>query len=261
MATGRTKPKWIRVYADGYDISGFGRTIGPLELTYDEADLTAWMSDGVKGYLRGLAHVNIGSYNGVFDNTASTGIHALMGTAGIERVVTVAYGIRAAPAAGDPAFCGQFTQGAYQAQDDGGAVTVTIPFSGWAADAFTRLYAGPWGTLLHASGAETAANTANSGIDNPTAASTLKGGYFVYHLLASNAAGTATVSVDDSADNAAWLALSGATSGAVGFASIPASGVVALGNSATVRRYLRWQLALAGGMTTCTFVSSFVRAF
>ena len=262
MSTGRTKPKWIRVYADGYDLSGFGRTIGPLELTYDEADLTAPMSDTVKGYLRNHAQVNLGTLNAVFDNTASTGIHALLGTAGIERVVTVAYGIRAAPAAGDPAFCGQFTQGAYQAAEDGGALTVTVPFQGWAADASTLKYAGPWGTLLHASGTETAVNAA-VGFDNPTGAATAKGGYFVYHIFASNAAGTATVIAQDAATNTdpSFALLAGATSGAIGFAAIPASGVVALANNADVRRYLRWQLTLAGGMTTCTFVSAFVRAY
>lgn len=47
MATGRTKEKYRRVYIDGYDMSGFGRTIGPLEWKYDEADLTAHMSDTV----------------------------------------------------------------------------------------------------------------------------------------------------------------------------------------------------------------------
>jgi len=146
--------------------------------------------------------------------------------------------------------------------DVSSALTVTVPFQGWAADASTLKYAGPWGTLLHASGTETAVNAA-VGFDNPTGAATAKGGYFVYHIFASNAAGTATVIAQDAATNTdpSFALLAGATSGAIGFAAIPASGVVALANNADVRRYLRWQLTLAGGMTTCTFVSAFVRAY
>lgn len=257
MATGRTKPKWIRVYMDGYNLSGYGRSIGPLEITYDEADLTALMSDTVKGYLPNHAHVNIGTFNGVFDNTATTGLHALLGTAGADRVVTVAYGIRAAPADGDPCFCGQFTQGAYQATEEGGAVTATIPFQGWAADSAVRTYPMAWGTLLHASAAATGANT-GTGYDNPTGAATTKGGFFVYHVLAGDD-GTVTLSVDDSADNSAWIALSGATSGSIN-ATAGTHGIVALGNTATVRRYLRWQVAL-GTAVTVTFVSAFCRAY
>jgi len=257
MATGRSLDKWKRVYVDGYDLSGFSRTVGPLEITYDEADLTADMSDTVKGYLPNHAHVNLGVLNAVFDNTATVGLHALMNAAGVAREVIVAQGIRAAPAAGDPVFCGVFTHKAYQVEESGGAVVATIPWSGWAADATSKLYAGAWGDLLHASGAETGANT-GTGSDNPTANSTAKGGFFIYHVLAGDA-GTVTLSVDDSANNSTWLALSGATSGSIA-ASAGVSGLVAIGTTATVRRYLRWQLAL-GTAATVTFVSAFCRAY
>ena len=260
MATGRTLNKWKRVYMDGYDMSGFGRSIGPLELKYDEADLTAHMSDTVKGYLRNHGHANCGNFNAVFDNTATTGIHALMSTPGAKRTVLVAQGIRAAPAAGDPAFGGDFEQVGYTAENDGGAVTVSVPFSGWAVDAATLAYASPWGVLLHANGAETGANSANSSIDNPTEGATTKGGFFIYQVLAgAGGDGTATLSVDDSADNSSWLALSGATSGEIVCTSVQ-KGIVALANTATVRRYLRWQISL-NGATSVTFVCAFMRAY
>lgn len=255
MATGRTVTRWWRVYSNGYDVSGYTRSIGPLELTYDEADVTT-LSDPVKGYLPNTAQVNVGTLNAVFDNTATSGLHALL-SAPAARNVLVAIGIRAAPAAGDPCFGGYFSQGAYQIAEDGGAVTANIPFMGWGADASTLLYAGPWGTLLHANGAETAANT-GTGFDNPTGAQTLKGGYFMYQILAGDG-GTITLSVDDSANNSSFSALSGATSGSIN-ATAGTSGIVALANSATVRQYLRWQLAL-GTAATCTFVSAFMRAF
>lgn len=258
MATGRTKQKYTRVYVDGYDLSGYGRTIGPLELTYDEADMTVIMSDTVKGYLRNQSHVNCGTLNAVFDNTATTGLHALAGTAGDQRDVLAAIGIRGSPAAGDPCFGGSFIQGAYQVTNDGGAVTATIPYLGHDVTV-NNLYSIPWGILLHANGAETGANS-SAGYDNPTGGATTYGGWFMYHILASSGAGhTATLSVDDSANNSTWLALSGATTGSI-TVTAGVSGLVFLGNTATVRQYLRWQLAL-GTATSVTFVSAFFRAF
>jgi hypothetical protein len=262
LATGRIRLKDYRVYQDGYDLSGFGRTIGPLELTYNEIDMTAQMSDPVKGYFPGDPQVNVGLLNAVFDNTATTGLHTVAITGGIARTVLVAIGIRAAPADGDPCFGGSFTQGGYQVEDDGGATTVTIPYMGWAANAATLKYACPWGQILHANAARTSASGANTavGYDNPTADQTLKGGYFLYQVLAGN--GTATLSVDDSATNAndaAFAPLSGATSGELTFAA-GMSGIIALGNGATVRRYLRWQIAF-NSATSVTFVSSFHRNF
>ncbi len=257
MTTGRTLDKHSRVYVGGFDLSGYSRAIGPLEITHDEADMTVHMADTVKGYMRNRTQVNLGILNALLDNTATVGIHAVLGAAGVSRTVLVAKGIRTAPAAGDPAFGGTFIQGAYQVETPGGAVVLTVPWTGWAADAASLDYAHPWGVLLHASGAETGANGANSSIDNPEAGATALGGYFVYQVLAGD--GTATLSVDDSADNAAWSALSGATSGVVDCSNRLAA-IVPIGTGATVRRYLRWQLAL-GTATTVTFVSAFMRAF
>lgn len=257
MATGRTVEKHTRVYVDGFDMSGYSRVIGPLEITYEEADVTAPMLDTVKSYLRNHAHVNLGTLNGLFDNTATTGIHAALGTSGTERTVLVAKGIRAAPADGDPVFGGSFLHKGYQAEQSGPTVLVSCPWSGWSVTAASLLYAVPWGVLLHSNSAETGANSANSGISNPEGGATAKGGLFIYQVLAGD--GTATLSVDDSADNSSWLALSGATSGVID-CSARTAGVVALGVSATVREYLRWQLAL-GTATTVTFVSAFMRSY
>jgi hypothetical protein len=175
--------------------------------------------------------------------------------------VLVAKGIRAAPADGDPAFGGTFIHKGYQVEEPGGAVVLTVPWSGWAADAATLDYAHPWGVLIHASAAETGVNSANSGIDNPEAGATALGGFFVYQVLAAAGASTmtATLSVDDSADNSAWTALSGATSGSIA-CNVRSAGIVAIGTAAAVRRHLRWQLAL-GTATSVTFVSAFMRAF
>jgi hypothetical protein len=257
MSTGRTVSKWTRVYADGYDLSGMARAVGPLEITYDEADLTAF-ADTVNGYLRNHAQVNVGTLSSVFDNTATTGIHAVMGTSGVVRTVLVALGMRGAPADGDPCFGGQFRQSGYQANGEGG-VMVSIPFSGWDATAATLVYATPWGTLLHANAARTSGSGANAGtgFDNPTGGATTTGGYFLYQVLAGD--GTATLSVDDSANNIAFLPLAGATSGEIDCSAVQ-HGIVALANDADVRQYLRWQIDF-NTANTVTFVSAFMRNY
>jgi len=78
------------VYQDGYDLSGFGRTIGPLQNEWSEVDMTATMSDTARGYYAGEPQVNVGTLNAVFDNTATTGLHTVGITAGISRTVLVA---------------------------------------------------------------------------------------------------------------------------------------------------------------------------
>ena len=47
---GRTAPQWTRVYMDGYDLSGYARTIGPLSASYDPVDVTV-MSDTVNSWV------------------------------------------------------------------------------------------------------------------------------------------------------------------------------------------------------------------
>ena len=248
------------MYVDGYDLSGYSRSVGPLTVEHDTPELTSW-TDTVKGYLPNHPQVTLGEYNAVFDNTATTGLHALVNGAGVKRTALVAIGMRAAPVAGDVCFGGQFTQSGYSAVDDGGAVVVSIPFAGWAGDATSLGYGKGFGQLLHASGAETGVNAA-VGVDNDAAAATTRGGYMVYQVLASsNAAHTATLKVQDSATNADDASFSDLASATTGVITVTAgvSGIVAIGASATVRRYLRWQIVL-GTATSVSFVLSFHRA-
>ena len=255
MATGRTVQKWDRVYVGGYDFSGQARKVGPLSIEYDAADLTA-LANPVKGYLPNTANVNVGTINSVFDNTATTGIHNRLATAGVKRVVSVARGILAVPAMGDPVFGGEFTQGEYTVADDGGGVVVNLPFQGWADDAASLLFASPWGVLLNANTARTAVNTA-TGFDRGVV-STAKGGYMAYHVTDSSGAGhTATIKVQDSDTNVDgdFDDLSLATTGVI-TVTAGVSGIVATLPTATIRQYLRWQIVL-GTATSVTFVSSF----
>lgn len=251
---GRTVAKWARVYLSGYDMSGYSRQIGDLKWAFEEADTTA-MSDLVKSALPGTASMGVGTLNGLFDTTATSGLHVIgSATNGSRQLVTVAIGDRAAPTLGDPAFSVIANQLAYQSNQDGQTVAVTIPFSdGVAADGQGGLlYPFPWGRLLNANVARTGANAA-SGVDG--GASTSLGGVLVYHITAGN--GTATLSVDDSADNSSFSAVSGMTTGSITMAA-GVWGAVALGRSATIRRYTRYQLAL-GSATSVTFVAAIIR--
>ena len=77
---GRTLPRFTRVYIDGYDMSGYARTIGPLGWEFEEIDLTAQMGDAVKGALPGQATISPGTLNVVFetDSDSSTAAHHVL---------------------------------------------------------------------------------------------------------------------------------------------------------------------------------------
>jgi len=239
---------------DGYDISGDSRAIGPLVQTFDEADLTGF-SHEIKGVLPGHAMLGLGAFNGVFNDTETTGIHNILGTTGgVMRTVMVAIGMGAEPVAGDFVYAGEFEQMGYDADPTG--VYVNAPFGNSSVRASTLLYDNPFGVLLHPNSAATAANSATgAGIDT-AGGETTSGGWLEYQVFAGN--GTATISVDDSADDSSYSALSGATSGEIDCSSVQ-YGRVALGRTATVRQYLRWQISL-NTATTVTFALSFHRA-
>lgn len=250
----RTVTKWARFYMDGYDLSGYSRTVGPLEATYDTEEAAA-MTDELKNVIAGQPTINVGTLNGFFDNTATSGLHVVANGAGVIRNVMVPIGFLAAPTAGDPVFCGQFEQQEYTESGTNNSY-VSIPFGGWSGSASTLLYSKPWGSLLHAKNAETAVNS-GTGI-NDRGAATTAGGYFAYQIFSSN--GTVTVKVQDAATNTnpSFADLSGATSGSVDASVTPKHGIVALATTATVRQYLRWQIVF-GTATTVTFAAAFVR--
>lgn len=254
MATGRTLQRWTRVFINGYDLSGYTVKIGPLENSYAPADLTT-IADAVKGALPGQGSAKCGTLNGVFDNTATSGLHVLSSAqAGEKRLVTTCLGIRAEPAVGDPCFTVEASQLGYGEVDTGGAMTVSVPFGEWSSSASSLLYARAWGRILNANTTRTGANSATGGVDNGAASTT--GGYMIYHITTGDG-GNATISIDDSANDSAYSALSGATTGNIAMTT-GVSGIVALSPTATVRRYLRWQLTLDTSVIV-TFVLAFVR--
>jgi hypothetical protein len=256
MATGRTLSRWSRVYGNGYDLSGYTRSLGTLPWEFESGDISA-MTEEINNYLIGRATIGPVTLNGVFDSTATSGLHVLASGVNTSWDLMIALGIRAAPAMGDPVYCGKFTQKGYQAQEDNVAMVATVPFGLWDGGDLLH-YEQPWGTLVHPLGVEDAVN-ADAGYDDGIGAGAPSelGGYMMYQVTAHTGVGNAIISIDDSANNIAWAALGDATV-SVEDTDIPCAGIVEIDKDAEVRQYIRWQLSLAG-MTDITFALAFVR--
>lgn len=240
---------------DGYNLSCYALDTGEQGIAFEEYDATT-LCDPIHGVLVGKPTITLGPINGVFDNTAASGLHVLATAGqGSRHNVSVVYGIRAAPVNYDPCFSAPMVLSKYKAVGNG-TVNVTLEFGGADQDAgmnYTKFF----GHMLHVMGEETAANTSNTNVDNGAASAA--GGWLMYHIASITGTGSVTISVDDSANGTTWAALSGATSGAIATASAPISGIVQLATTATVRRYLRWQIAFDGSATACNFALSFIR--
>jgi hypothetical protein len=261
MTLGRTMLRFGRIYINGRDLSGYTRSYGPLATVFEEGMDDA-ITKNVKGAMLGSANISMGTLNGLFDNTATIGIHAVLGTAGLQRTVMIAQGIQAAPVAGDPVFAGQFQQLGYSGKPDDNPVTASVPFGNTSTIADNLAYAQPWGTLLHANGAETGVNSANG---YGGGGQTTKGGFMVYHVLAAAGSGniTATFKTQNSATaGGAYTDLlsTGVINCGSGGVYVPVYGIVALANPATVESYTRWQVVF-GTATSVTFVLSFHRNY
>jgi hypothetical protein len=256
---GRTVSRWTRFYMDGYDMSGYARSVGALQWKFDEADLTA-LSDSAKGYLPVLADMGPASVDANFDTTATVGLHAVASAAGVSRICMFPIGIATEPAQGDWAFCGRYQQAGYTAAQNGGAMTVNMAFEGWDA-AYATGYDIPWGQVLKAKGAAvTAANTA-IGVESVTGAATAFGGYLLYQVF-TGSTGLATITVEKSTTtnlNASFSYLDPATTVELNLAT-PQAGIIALPKTTSVGRYLRWQLT-PNGAISAIFALAFVRAF
>lgn len=238
---------------NGVDVSGYTRAVGSLDWNFG-AEPDAAVTDECKNILVGQGDIVAGGYSAFLDNDAA-GLFTLA-NAGTQTInYMVAIGANAAPVAGNPVFAWKFEQSSYATEQGAGFVAVTVPFGG-ASYASTLTYKRPWGVLLHASAVETAVNAA-AGIDDIGASSAL-GGIFVYHLLSSN--GTVTLTAQEASTNsdANFADITGATSGSIDASAAPKSGMIALGTTAAVKRYLRWQLAF-GTASTATFVCAFIR--
>lgn len=250
----RTNEQDQRVYINGYDLSGDARKLGNYGFKRDFPKDAAF-SDAVMNGVSGRTQITMGGINAFLSASAAIGAHELLKNGNVVCDIMIPHGVLGIPAVGCPVFAWQMTQMEYTA-DGKELIGVNVNFPD-AAFSSPLNYNLPFGLLAHAKAARTAVNAAVGTLDNG-AASAL-GGVFVYQMFSSD--GTATLSLDDSATNAndaAFAALSGATSGSIDASVTPKSGFIQLSVTAAVRRYLRWQLAL-GTATTVTFATAFIR--
>ena len=254
MATGRTVgSKYTRIYIDGYDMSGYTRSVGNLEWGFN-ANSVITLTDEVTGAYPGQCSIGIGDVNTVMDNTATTGPHAVFASdSDAVRDVMIPVGIRAVPAEGDPVFCAQVAQNSYNTNVADEVITVNIDLGTWDERGDSKAYPYPWGHLIHANGAETGVNTGT--YDYAVDAATTKGGYMMYQVFPEST-GTCTFKIQDSTGGA-WSDL--VSSGVLTLTETTGqSAIVPLGCTGTVNKNLRWQIDLGTAMTA-TFALAFVR--
>jgi hypothetical protein len=250
----RLNPKYTRVYANGYDISGTARNYGTVG-TKIKLPTAAAYSDAIENTVPGGANIVCGPINAFLSPSAAIGLHELLKAGNVVTDIMIVEASITEPAVGAPVFVWTMQEAEYTANDDE-IVGVNVVFPD-AAYTTVKGYDNPFGLLVHANGAETGANTAVATIDNGAAST--KGGIFAWQLFSSN--GTVTLSIDDAAANTGdgdFGALTGATSGSITASVTPKSGMVALSTTATVKRYIRWQLAF-GTANTATFALAFIR--
>jgi len=248
-------PKAMRFYVNGYDGSGSVPTLGTWGVSYDTTPQAA-LSDEIKSIVRGHGSFQAGPINTFLAPGVANDLHALFAAGDYFNIMAL-FGSTGGPVVGDPICAWTAEQGSYNATPGEGFFGANIAFPS-ASPRGSLAYSACLGALVHPKGVETAANTAITTLDDAGAATT-NGGLFVYHLFSSD--GTVTLSLDDSAsnaNNAAFAPLSGATSGSIDASATPKSGIIALSNTATIRRYVRWQIAL-GTATTCTFACALIR--
>lgn len=255
--TGRSISRYVRAWggtaAVAYDLSGDATSVGTLGIEFESQDIKVLNSE-VVGAMLGRPTFSLGPINSIL-TTGAAGVGTFDKQAilqGTLQTMLIAWGMREAPTYGSIAFMGQFHLKSLMGLDTDVTHSLSASYSPTTPAGLN--YVNAWGRVTHPLAAETAANTGTTNVVDGGAATTA-GGYLVYVLTSINA-GTVAISIDDSADGTSYSALSGATSGAL---SAVGAGLVQLGTTATVRRYTRWQIALAGGASAVTFAIGFVR--
>jgi hypothetical protein len=254
--TGRTLSRFERVYVDGYDLSGYGRSIGPLGVEFAVIDLTAPMSDAMKGYLLGMPSITVGTFNGVMQSSTDVGTEiSVIQSAGSAHDIMVAIGDRAAPAIGVPVFCAKSAHSGFHVVEEGGAITVTAEFADVDASDIGD-YNDPWGVLLHTKLATTAANTGTGDSVLSPRGTTSLGGYMMYQIFSGDMTGKISVEHSDDNVNANFVGVGGLE---YTLGSFPAAGIIqTTAKTTAINQWTRWQLTIGSG-TTLTFALALVR--
>lgn len=261
----RSISRFSRFYAGGYDLSGETRSIGPLSWEHDQTD-DACLDWEIKGGYCGSPTILTGQVNTILRHETDASLSPLDwldGMAGTNAVIMAPIGEMAAPVAGVHTWmtAQRMKPPVMSGGGESEMTTVTLTFapSGFLSDSAGTLlaYNNPWGRLIHAKAARTAANTA-TGYD--WGASTTHGGWMMAQIFAVAGTGSVTITAQHASTNSdgSFSNITGLTTGAVADTSIPTAVIAQAATTATIERYTRWQISLSG-ITSVTFALSLAR--
>jgi hypothetical protein len=243
--------KWVRMYVDGVDISGYVNSFGSLGVVRETTDVSSIIAV-IKNITLGRPAITAGPINSIID--ASAGSPQMQFSAVAERYIAILFGSNREPVADDLMFAWKMAQSSFVTAG-GNSLGVNFNFDGAASGMVA--YGNPWGRIVLPKSTKTAANSSDTNIVSPTGSATTHGGLFVYHLFSSD--GAVTLSLEGSTNGTgSWTAVEGATSGSINASSTPKFGIAEMATNYTVKKYIRWQLDL-GSSSTATFMLGLIR--
>ena len=239
MAAGKNKIlRWLRIFVNGYNLSGDARNIGEMANAFEAVDMTGW-SQALRRYLPNMRRqVGVNGFQALANDTSLSGAHSVMKTPG-DVNVSVLFGALAEPTYGDPAYLLSGAQINAAMGWDGEAAVISGNFvpDGGASD-----YS-PLGLVLHPETGRSATFTGTA-LDN--GAASLVGWQANLHLTTA-VSGNFALIIEHSATGAwageqATLGSFTLTGAAVGSENISGAG--------TVERYVRLKGTRTAGSIT-----------
>ena len=238
----------VRLYVEGYDLSGDANALSGLGYTSELLDVTTL---DVSAKKRIIGIVDGESSVDAFFDAASSRQHAVWtSNSGKQPTADQEVLVPMGSAVGDPSVSLVSKQGTYSVtRSPGSAITANATFSANGS--------GPeFGIMLTSHTDSITASTSGSSVDN--SASSSSGGSWIYQVTALSAVGGNArwhLNVQHSSDNSAWTDASSATvtaSDGIGAARATFTG--------TLNRYVRQRVVLDASSGSITYAIAFTRA-
>lgn len=237
-----------RLFIDGNNVSGNIGSISAIAAKRALADRTDITQSAIERV--GMIQDGQMTFNAWWDGTPVTGAHQVLKGLRNSGICTFTHGL----SLGDPVASLVAHQVDYQIpRSPDGTLAATIDM---VASGGVPL---EWGVLLTGSAGQpyqTFASAGNGSDVDLTTVSTAFGGTLYVQLL-SLATGTVTIKVQDAATLPTYADVSGMTTGGIAAASAPTAVRVAIGATATIRRYVR--IVTSGTFTNAVIVAALVR--
>lgn len=246
MASGKNKlVRYLRVYVDGYDLSGNARTFSSMDNSFGVADMTVWNNAVKKMLPDKQRRVGIRGFQTLLDDTTDAGsLPVLQASYTNPLQVTFAFGGLAEPQNGDPAYFLNAVQMSDRVQP---ITAVHLINTNFLPDAVSYADQNPMGNVLQGATSLTS-TTQTASIDN--GAGTTDGFHSNLHVLATAGGASWTLEIEHSTDNAAWSQLALFAADGSTITSEYASG------TGTVNRYVRFSATRTNGTITVVCVFS-----